>query len=79
MHGKIILIMIVISINDNKSIVHVFWIFAILKLLCITTITLYNCMYCIVHNSIQEFTIILIIKSIIFITIMDLYLDYLII
>ena len=28
-------------------------------------------MFCIVHNSIQEFTIILIIKSIIFITIMD--------
>ena len=34
-------------------------------------------MFCIVHNSIQEFTIISIIKSIIFITIMDLYLDYL--
>ena len=28
MHGKIILIMMVISINDNKSVVHVNWIFA---------------------------------------------------
>ena len=36
-------------------------------------------MLCIVHDSIQEFTIILIIKSIIFIMIMELYLGYLII
>jgi len=64
LHGKIISIMIVISINDNKSIVHVSWIFATLKLLCIATITPHTCMFCIVHNSIQEFTIILIIKFI---------------
>ena len=49
-------IMIVI---DNKSIVHVFWIFAILKLLCILS---HLHVLCIVHNSIQEFTIISIIK-----------------
>ena len=35
MHSKIISIMIIISINDNKSIVHVFWTFVILKLHCI--------------------------------------------
>jgi len=54
-----------------------FWIFAILKLLCMATITPHTCMFCIVHNSFQEFTIILIIKSIILVMIMDLYLNYL--
>jgi len=72
MHGKIILIIIIISINDKKSIVHVFWIFVVLKLLCIATVTPHTCIFGTVHNSIQEFIIILIIIFIIFITIMDL-------
>ena len=48
MHCKII------SIHDYKSIVYLFWIFALLKLLCILS----TCTFCIVHNSIWKFTII---------------------
>ena len=75
MHSKIISIMIVMSINDNKSIVDVFWIFAILKLLCILSHlhVLYSAQqYPGIYYYLDK-------KSIIFITIMDFYLDYLII
>ena len=48
MYSKIISIMIVISISDDKSIVHVFWIFAISKLFCILSClhVLYSAQWC---------------------------------